>query len=109
MNKFEQNVIDSFQLARKDINELYENVKFILEQVAQLKQENAHLAQKLNRTKKTVKRTVAKKYVASKTGKKVHSPGCTFAKNIKQKNKIVFGTKTKALNEGFKPCTCLAY
>tara|TARA_Y100000031_G_scaffold100114_1_gene109798 strand:+ start:130 stop:453 length:324 start_codon:yes stop_codon:yes gene_type:complete len=107
MKQFEQNVISSFHLARKDINELYENVKFILEQVAQLKQENAQLAKKLN--KKTVKKTVAKKYVASKTGSKVHSPGCVFAKNIKQKNKVIFSNKTKALNEGLKLCNCLAY
>ncbi len=105
MNQFEQNVINSFGLARKDINELYENVKFILEQVAELKQENARLSKQLNITKKTV----SKKYIASKTGSKVHSPGCVFAKNIKQKNKKVFSTKTKALNEGFKLCNCLAY
>tara|TARA_Y100000031_G_C8168993_1_gene360805 strand:- start:533 stop:853 length:321 start_codon:yes stop_codon:yes gene_type:complete len=106
MNQFEQNVISSFQLARKDINELYENVKFILEQVAQLKQENDTLSKKLQ-AKST--RTIAKKYVVSKTGSKVHSPGCVFAKNIKQKNKKVYSTKTKALNEGFKLCNCLAY
>ena len=43
----------------------------------------------------------------SKTGKKFHIEACPFAKNIKPKYKIRFKSKTKALNEGYKPCNCV--
>ena len=56
--------------------------------------------------KKTTKRAVTK-FVAAKTGKKFHILACPFAKNIKPKYKVRFKSKTKALNEGYKPCNCV--
>ncbi len=58
---------------------------------------------KTSLTKKTVKKT----YIASKEGKKFHLSNCPYAQNIKPKTKITFKTKAKALNQGYKPCSCI--
>jgi hypothetical protein len=51
---------------------------------------------------------VAKKeFIASKTGKKFHIQECPFAKNIQPKSKVMFKSKTKALNSGYKACNCV--
>ncbi|PIZ50918.1 hypothetical protein COY27_05555 [Candidatus Woesearchaeota archaeon CG_4_10_14_0_2_um_filter_33_13] len=118
MNQFETNVVNSFRLAKQDIVKLYESVHYLLNQVEKLKQENVYLTQKLTRLSeprkvivKTVKRvanhSVAKKFLATKGGSKVHDTHCPFAKNIKPKNKVVFNSKVKALNAGYKFCKCL--
>lgn len=123
--ELEQNVITSFQLVKGDMKRLFENTKFILEQIEELKAENRKLREQLSRNpavkvvsvpaeKKTVTRRVTKarqmkNFVASKTGKKVHSPNCLHAQNISKENKVIFTTKTKALNAGYKLCSCLAY
>jgi hypothetical protein len=60
--------------------------------------------------KKVIKVPVAhakKEYVASKTGKKFHIQECPFAKNIQPKSKVMFKSKTKALNSGYKACNCV--
>ena len=63
---------------------------------------------KVVRTKPVVKKTVVrKKYVSAKTGKNVHELNCIFARNIKPKNRIVFKTKARAFNQGFKACDCM--
>ena len=46
-------------------------------------------------------------YVGSATSSKVHNKICPFAKNIKPKNKVIFLTKEKAFNQGYKACDCL--
>jgi len=56
---------------------------------------------------KTVRRSVRKTYVASKEGKKFHVSNCPFAQNIKPKTKVKFKTKTRPLNLGYKPCSCV--
>ena len=53
------------------------------------------------------RKSVSKKFLATKGGNKVHDSKCPFAKNIKPKNKKVFASKVKALNEGYKLCKCL--
>ena len=127
VEELEQNVINSFQVVKGDMKRLFENTKFILEQIEELKRENKSLMEKLSGEKKTqvitveapqqnktVKRRVTKarqmkNFVASKDGKKVHSPNCMHAQNISKENKVIFTTKTKALNAGYKLCSCLAY
>ncbi|MBU0460582.1 MAG: hypothetical protein KKH52_03505 [Nanoarchaeota archaeon] len=104
----EQNVMNSFALAKGDVKNLYAHIKFVLGQIDRLKQENSYLSQKIIELTSTPKKTI-KKYVASKNAQKLHSPGCVFAKNIKQKNKIIFDNKTSGLNQGLKLCQCLAY
>jgi len=60
---------------------------------------------------RTIVKTVVKKpkktYIASKEGEIIHEKNCPFAKNIMPKSKIVFKSKTKALNEGYKACSCI--
>lgn len=46
-------------------------------------------------------------YIASKTSNKLHIENCIFARNVIPKNRLVFKSKTKALNAGFKLCDCL--
>ena len=117
--QIESNVIESFQLAKKDISLLSEQLIQLKEEVARLKISRYEVSRKLDlitskrkvSKKRTTKKTVSvsKKFVASKLGKKVHNPNCFFATNIDKKNRLIFNTKTKALNEGFKLCSCLAY
>jgi len=57
--------------------------------------------------KKATKKRTVNKYIAPKGGKRFHQPNCPFAQNIKPKNRIIFKSKTTALNEGFKPCNCV--
>ena len=66
-------------------------------------------AKQVKKTKKPVltRRSVKKTYVASKEGKKFHLSNCPFAQNIKPKTKIKFKTKTRPLNLGYKPCSCV--
>lgn len=124
LQQFETNVAKSFSLAKEDIEELYQHIHFVLQQMDQLRQENAYLAQQVaqlnmqNSTKavpkKAVKKTVrkatkkaSKKVISSKTSNKVHDKTCPFAKNIKRSNMVVVGSKTEALKKGYKLCSCL--
>ena len=110
--QIEQNIVNSFNLAKKDITALYEHVKVLHQSVEDLKKENSFLYSQIKTmTKKKVKVKVekGKKYVASKTGKKLHQANCLHARNIKRTNKLVFNNKTEALNQNFKLCSCLAY
>ena len=119
VNQLENNVVESFKLAKQDIVKLYQNVGYLLGQVEQLKKENAYLMTKIEsiskkkRTvivktaKKVARKVVSKKFLATKAGIKVHDTNCPFAKNIKPKNKVVFASKVKDLNEGYKFCKCL--
>lgn len=91
---FETNVINSFDLAKKDIYALHQHIKVLWQEVEQLK---------------TQKNVTNYTYVASKKGKKAHQANCLFARKINKENKLVFGTKTEALNDGFKLCSCLSY
>ena len=119
IQQLEQNTIQSFNLAKKDIVKLYESVSYLLRQVEELKKENTYLSGRINtvsRTKRPVvvrtvrkvaRKSVSKKFLATKGGNKVHDSHCPFAKNIKPKNKVIFASKVKALNEGYKFCKCL--
>ena len=124
MNQLEQNIVESFRLAKNDIMELQtsltalsQNQERIMEWVNdtrdkenQLYQRVKGLKTKATKTKKpvaAVRTSAKKKFVASKNGKTVHEINCPFAKNIKPKSKIVFNSKTKALNAGYKACNCM--
>ena len=82
-----------------------------------LRQKKAKVApiprtRKVVKVVKVVKKVVKSKpkrkiFLASKTGKSFHTKNCPFAQNIRPKSKIIFKTKTKALNEGYKPCDCI--
>ncbi|MFH1589144.1 MAG: hypothetical protein ABIB43_01100 [archaeon] len=133
MNQLEQNIVESFRLAKNDIIKLQDEVialnKAIKKQnddVSKLKLSHSKLQEKVKNlharkpkvtktkvitvkkvaAKKTVTKRAAKKYLAAKGGKKFHESNCPYAKNIKPKNKILFKSTTKALNEGYKACKC---
>ena len=111
-NQIEQNIVTSFNLAKQDIYNLYEHVKSLTTQIEDLKKENSYLYSqiKLLDKKKPVKtQKVNKKYIASKSGKKLHNANCLHARNIKKTNKLIFNNKTEALTDGYKLCSCLAY
>ncbi|PIN73614.1 hypothetical protein COV20_05310 [Candidatus Woesearchaeota archaeon CG10_big_fil_rev_8_21_14_0_10_45_16] len=93
-----ENVQRSFQLAKSDIYALYEHVKVLRAEVDYLKQLNMKSSQPA---------AVEKQFVASETGKKVHQANCLHAQKIKKR--VIFKTKTLALNKGYKLCSCLAY
>ncbi|MBU0456789.1 MAG: hypothetical protein KKD75_01470 [Nanoarchaeota archaeon] len=108
----EETIVKSFQLAKKDIFNLYEHFNAMKSEVEMLKIKNQQLALEVAQFKpvvKNVKQVANKQYIASKSGKKVHQANCLFARNISKENKIIFRTKTNALNEGYNLCSCLAY
>jgi len=122
MNQLEKNIVNSFNLAKRDIVANRDNIfkvsqtqNKILDILERLTKENKVLTSKLAVRKTTrkvvVKKAVAKrvkvKWVASKTGKKFHQVKCPYAQNIKPNMKVRYQSKTKALNEGYKPCTCV--
>ena len=133
MEKIEENIVNSFRLAKSDIIqlqneflELSQTQERIMEMLDMMKDREIALGQHIKDLKqglqqknktKTVVRNVVKKvrvgarktvsYVASKSGNKFHIVKCPFAQNIKPKSKVKFKSKTKALNDGFKPCNCV--
>lgn len=128
MNQIERNIIKSFQMAKRDIrklegklNSLVGSQDRIKKTLSELNERELQLYKNLQKMKavkpkkaraKPKKKAIVKKkhhtiYVAPKEGKKFHLKNCPFAQNIKPKNRIIFGSKTKALNEGFRPCKCI--
>ena len=127
MDQLKQNIVNSFRLAKSDIIEtkqgiieLSKTVEHIIEVLSELKTNQARMMEKIKAfeskaSKKIVKKVIirgnAKKahkiFVAPKEGKVFHLSNCPFAQNIKPKNKVSFKSKTKALNEGLKPCKCI--
>ena len=117
--QFENNVVKSFYLAKRDIYNLSQNVEFLKREISALKSRNLELTQSVSslrvdvarmRHTKVSRRTVStrQKFIASKAGTKVHTTKCAFAKSIKPKNQRKFASKNAALNEGYKKCTCVA-
>ncbi|MBW2992251.1 hypothetical protein KY345_03475 [Candidatus Woesearchaeota archaeon] len=123
MKIIEQNVMNSFRLAKTDIiqmqNELIELRKEqeeLLGKIAEIESgENwilhkmrDQLRARIREVKKSHKHPVRHNtYVASKNSKRFHKRHCPFAQNIKPKTKIVFKTRAKALNKGLRPCKCV--
>jgi len=134
MNQLEQNIVNSFRLAKSDIIQLQteviklgENQKKIIEKIEEIRLREVQLynlyhklterknvvVRKTNTPKtrvitKTVFKRARKMFIASKTGNKFHIIKCPFAKNIKPRTKVHFHSKDAALNKGFKPCKCIA-
>ncbi|MBU3941749.1 MAG: hypothetical protein KKF74_02445 [Nanoarchaeota archaeon] len=127
MDQIKQNIINSFRLAKSDIIETKQDIielgrtmESIIERLSELKTNQARITEKIKAfenkaSKKAVKKVIIRRntkkahkiFVAPKEGKVFHLSNCPFAQNIKPKNKVNFKSKTKALNEGFKPCKCI--
>ena len=119
MNQLELNIVESFRRAKGDIINLQSQVVELSQKQEQLMQVLIDTRDKNNslytrvkeikdmrRAVKAVNRNTHE-FVASSEGKKFHITECPFAKNIKPKSRIVFKSKTKALNDGYKPCKCV--
>ena len=44
------------------------------------------------------------KYIGNKNSKKFHYPWCSSVSDIKEKNKVIFGSRDEAIEEGLVPC-----
>jgi hypothetical protein len=118
MRQIEENVVNSFKLAKSDIIQLQNNIiemrtveEKLIDRIARLEAQVMILKstkpQKTEIETITVHKAEKKIYVASKTGKKFHLSNCPFAQNIKPKSKLTFKTKSAPLNQGFRPCRCI--
>ncbi len=92
------------------IRQLFENQKLLLMRVRQLEGmrsgKNERFMEK--RIILSAKKTAHKaQYVGSAGSMKLHDSICPFAKNVKPKNRIIFKSKSKAFNKGYRPCNCL--
>ncbi len=110
----EQKIKSAFIVVKKDIvniqRELLElsiRQQRIMEMLSKIDKKSIKTTSKPKIRIKTATRSPKKVFVASKTGKKFHIKDCPFAKNIKPKSKLVFKSKNTALNQGFKPCSCV--
>ena len=118
------NVINSFQLVKGDISRLQDDlcelsniqdrhmglIEKIQAEQRSIQSQNKEILEHLSAlvgNKKQPSKKNHKEFVAAQDGKKFHVPACPFAKNILPKHKAVFGSKTKALNMGYKPCRCV--
>lgn len=127
MDILEENIMHSFRLAKSDIIKLQEDViklsqtqERLMEFLDALRANQTKSEQNVKELKAKIPRKQAVKaavvkaakraskvFVATKEGKGFHQTNCPFAQNIKPKNKITFKSRTKALNEGYKPCRCV--
>ena len=120
MKQIENNIINSFRLAKTDIIKTQKSVieisrtqEKMLEMLDELKAEVSKLKGKTDKeiaTKTIIKKTVGRKsmlYVSAKEGSKYHVEACPFAKNIKPKHKVTYKSQTSAKNAGKKPCACV--
>ncbi len=118
MNILEGNIVRSFKLVKNDLGEIQTALAVLEQRQKQLEflsrdlnKRSEKLSEMLRARKTALTHSIAstgrKNYVASKGGKVVHISNCPFAKNIKPKSRIVFKTKTRAFNTGYKACECL--
>lgn len=121
--ELEKNVINSFNNVKLDVTKIIAELETIKNKQNEIlrrvsgkpKTEAKKVESKAKRIKKmAVKKIPAvalhkrkrKTFVAQRGGRLFHEKNCPFAQNIKPKNKIKFRSRTKALNEGYKPCKC---
>ncbi len=103
MTQLEENITQSFGLAKKDIYSLFMHVRRLYAEVEDLKKEVATL-QSLKTVRVPVE--VRKRFVGSVSSRKAHADVCAYAKNIKSVNKIAFETTADARARGYALCAC---
>ena len=106
MNQIESNIVESFKNVKEDILEIKDQLLKLAENQARVESSFSAL-QAGKKAKLPVCKPKAKTFVAAKEGKKFHIRECPYAKNIKPKSKLSFKSKDVALNQGFKPCSCV--
>lgn len=118
-NKVKRDVITLRDLVRnqnEQIATLKNNEKALLIRIRKLETEvetaksvkpKVKVVEKVKVVKQKVKVAAKKKYIGAKTSMKLHDEDCPFAKNINRKNKVLFDSKVKPFNLGYKACACL--
>lgn len=111
------NIIHSFRLAKTDIIKVQHEIielrklyEVMLRRMTNLEVENINQLNMINNlqvTKVIPKTHTVKTYIGSKNSTKFHTLNCPYGQNIKPKTKIMFKTKTDALNTNYKPCSCI--
>jgi hypothetical protein len=92
----------------KIINKLVDNERALLQRIRVLENQAEKKPKVITKTKtKVVKSRAKPTYVGAKTSMRLHDENCPFAKNIKRQNKVLFKSKVKPFNQGYKACTCL--
>lgn len=95
-------IIALFNIQKKDEEDLLDNEEPSVEV------HDPEETQKVEVYKQSTKKEFSPgKFLASKTGKKYHSPKCDFAKKIPKRNYVWFDTKNDAKKKGYGPCKCI--
>jgi hypothetical protein len=120
--KRDMKIAQSFAHVKTDMAQLYTHFQEMHARVAELEENNLRLVSAMSvmgevvmanqrrqlSSKKVVRKVSFKKrIVASKTGTKVHTESCAYAKNIKAFKKVDFASIAAAKKVGFKACKCL--
>lgn len=112
-NVMESNLVESFNKVKLDVNTLssfaeehrgmvktlHSNQRKLLEKIQALEAELVK--------KKPIPNANGNTYVGAATSMVLHHTVCPYSKNIKPKNKVIFKTKRKAKNQGYRLCDCL--
>ena len=107
LNENQKTLLLRLRDAKKKLIEKKNEVVFTtgaIMQPAQKKEEVVKEVKIIHNSNMTVPKP---EYVGAKTSMKLHNPMCPYAKNIKPKNKVVFRSKVKPKNLGYKLCDCL--
>jgi len=114
VRQMSENLTSLSQGQARILDNISELAAFQVELATRIERLEKGSARPVRRTaRKTVKRTIKRssrkqaKFVVSKSTNKLHVSTCPFAKRVKPKNKAMFSSKKKALNEGYKPCDCM--
>jgi uncharacterized phage infection (PIP) family protein YhgE len=121
LSETQKEIIQILKRLETSDKKLYDQISNVAKKATRLDTTNKQLRKKIDQVNKkrskktkvitrTIKKTakrVPKNYVSTKTGKKFHIKQCPFAQNITPKNKLIFKSKIKALNQGLRPCKCV--
>ncbi len=114
VNPFEEKIKASFMLTKKELAEIKSGISDLTAELHRISEKNKVLFAKVSKARPVKKVSIvrsskkrASKFIGARNSMLLHDPKCPFAKRILPKNRVVFRSKTKALNLGFKRCECL--
>ena len=109
MKQIEPAVIRSFRNVKTDVVRMQGDMLVLSQTQERFAEEIKELKAIVGAAKAKRNNSIHRRqFVASKNGKKFHTKNCPYGKNIKPKLKLTFLSKVKALNQGLKPCACVA-
>ena len=98
MRKLQANITRSFGFVRQDIIALTNRIAHLEMQLG----EALHQIEVLKGSSPKSTPSAKKHYVASKKGPTAYPEGSFHANNIKRENRIIFTSKTQAIQRGYK-------